>query len=96
MYKLNHKVESEHPFFRPHFTSKHSVWKPLIRMQHLTSSNNETIALYMFPEIPKSDSFLNKMPLSIESYALRKSIKATKVDNFFSFLVSTIDVSDDI
>ena len=36
-------------------------------------------SLYINPEMPKFESFVNRIPLSMLSYAFLKSIKAAKV-----------------
>ena len=79
IYKLNKILESEHPCLKPQFTSNHSVSYPFILTEQRTLSYIDNRALYINPEMPKFESFVNRIPLSILSNAFLKSIKAAKV-----------------
>ena len=59
IYKLNSILESEHPCFKPQFTPNHSVSYPFIFTEHRTLSQIDNRALYINPEIPKFESFVN-------------------------------------
>ena len=96
IYKLNSILESEHPCFKPQFTSNHLISFPLILTEHRTLSYIDNKALYINPEIPKFESFVNKIPLSMLLQAFLKSINAAKVSLSRNFRVSIIEVNDEI
>ena len=62
----------------PQSTSNHSVSFPFILTEQRTLSNIDNRAIYIKPEMPKFESFVNRIPLSLLSYAFLKSIKAAK------------------
>ena len=69
---------------------------PFILTEQRTLSYIDNRALYINPEMPQFESFVNRIPLSMLSYAFLKSIKAAKVAFLCRFRVSIIEVNDEI
>ena len=94
IYKLNSMLDSEQPCFKQHGTSNYSVRLPFILTAQRTLSYIANRASYINPDIPKSESFVNKIPLLMLSYAFVKSMNATNVFFLYNFLVYIMEVNE--